>query len=108
RCSVASVRLFYSCRCGLRFLLPFPNDALPIWGFFCSLCPRAALPLPGGLIDLPYKGILNCSYYNLANSEGKREKGGGIERTYKRSEEHTSEHQSREKLVCRLLLEKKN
>src|SRR5690606_41973110 len=30
------------------------------------------------------------------------------DREYKRSEEHTSELQSREKLVCRLLLEKKN
>src|SRR5690606_41275306 len=31
-----------------------------------------------------------------------------IERTPDRSEEHTSELQSRENLVCRLLLEKKN
>src|SRR5690606_40138335 len=33
-------------------------------------------------------------------------RGSGI--TWSRSEEHTSELQSREKLVCRLLLEKKN
>src|SRR5690606_39424368 len=35
--------------------------------------------------------------------------GVGVERVaFLRSEEHTSELQSREKLVCRLLLEKKN
>src|SRR5690606_41585814 len=33
---------------------------------------------------------------------------GGRRRTLLRSEEHTSELQSRENLVCRLLLEKKN
>src|SRR5690606_40715255 len=32
----------------------------------------------------------------------------GIVRAHQRSEEHTSELQSRENLVCRLLLEKKN
>src|SRR3989442_9835911 len=32
----------------------------------------------------------------------------GLQRTYERSEEHTSELQSRPHLVCRLLLEKKN
>src|SRR3712207_6952257 len=31
----------------------------------------------------------------------------GLDRKYKRSEEHTSELQSRQYLVCRLLLEKK-
>src|SRR5690606_41548540 len=31
----------------------------------------------------------------------------GVHRQYRRSEEHTSELQSRENLVCRLLLEKK-
>src|SRR5690606_632959 len=33
---------------------------------------------------------------------------GHVRRRYERSEEHTSELQSRENLVCRLLLEKKN
>src|SRR5690606_41536075 len=33
--------------------------------------------------------------------------GGGVQRRRPRSEEHTSELQSRENLVCRLLLEKK-
>src|SRR5690349_23987252 len=33
---------------------------------------------------------------------------GGFEKAYPRSEEHTSELQSRRDLVCRLLLEKKN
>src|SRR5690606_41985148 len=34
--------------------------------------------------------------------------GRSLELYYRRSEEHTSELQSRENLVCRLLLEKKN
>src|SRR3712207_7578151 len=40
---------------------------------------------------------------------GGRERGGGggEERVLRRSEEHTSELQSRQYLVCRLLLEKK-
>src|SRR5690606_41518879 len=36
------------------------------------------------------------------------DRGGGIPDDTVRSEEHTSELQSRENLVCRLLLEKKN
>src|SRR5207302_11273112 len=37
-----------------------------------------------------------------------RQEGGDLLGQYLRSEEHTSELQSRENLVCRLLLEKKN
>src|SRR3712207_7078985 len=36
------------------------------------------------------------------------DRGGDRERAHSRSEEHTSELQSRQYLVCRLLLEKKN
>src|SRR5690606_40238114 len=51
-----------------------------------------------GLKSLPWsrRTGLTCCYYS------------GICTASKRSEEHTSELQSRENLVCRLLLEKKN
>src|SRR5690606_39540413 len=56
-------------------------------------------PSPGGILDLGFTGSMvngSTDYldtYDYANM---------------RSEEHTSELQSRENLVCRLLLEKKN
>src|SRR5690606_41892212 len=40
--------------------------------------------------------------------DARRSTGPPLVRTNSRSEEHTSELQSRENLVCRLLLEKKN
>src|SRR3712207_6005379 len=67
------------------------HDALPIWGgklvFINSVV--------GGAIDARFmpailKGIMDCMEHGP------------------RSEEHTSELQSRQYLVCRLLLEKKN
>src|SRR5690349_22728557 len=42
------------------------------------------------------------------SSADARDTGGRPRRSYDRSEEHTSELQSRRDLVCRLLLEKKN
>src|SRR5258708_14896169 len=39
---------------------------------------------------------------------GQARRADGVRRTAKRSEEHTSELQSPDHLVCRLLLEKKN
>src|SRR3712207_8113324 len=44
---------------------------------------------------------------NTGEDKGERIKGKGRNREQKRSEEHTSELQSRQYLVCRLLLEKK-
>src|SRR5690606_40984943 len=43
----------------------------------------------------------------MANSTSRRSPSNTIRRSSCRSEEHTSELQSRENLVCRLLLEKK-
>src|SRR3712207_8556579 len=67
------------------------HDALPIWAVsmpgFCS---------PAGAFSA------RCSYWTRPS---------GMIRTIRqtrRSEEHTSELQSRQYLVCRLLLEKKN
>src|SRR5690606_41319457 len=58
-------------------------------------------------------GVGITSLENDANKKqkGKRLHGFGLAMKFKlfiRSEEHTSELQSRENLVCRLLLEKKN
>src|SRR5690606_41631185 len=77
------------------------HDALPIssWsstprpsGAICSRCTTAALRMPGTM-----PRAWSCcarSAWPPRTSQG-------------RSEEHTSELQSRENLVCRLLLEKK-
>src|SRR5436309_4623464 len=69
------------------------HDALPIW----SRCRRP----PG-----------SC-WTSSGRARGSSPRSGNRPETLKyppthRSEEHTSELQSREKLVCRLLLEKKN
>src|SRR3712207_6980753 len=43
-----------------------------------------------------------------ARAHGRGDRLGGVRPDARRSEEHTSELQSRQYLVCRLLLEKKN
>src|SRR3712207_8258919 len=43
----------------------------------------------------------------LGGDRGRDEDGAPVPRQHRRSEEHTSELQSRQYLVCRLLLEKK-
>src|SRR5690606_40865670 len=68
------------------------HDALPIWA-----------DLPGATLYVTREMCAGCR--KLATA-------AGIQRVVtpdgeERSEEHTSELQSREKLVCRLLLEKK-
>src|SRR5438874_8978310 len=53
--------------------------------------------------------VPSLRHYDLSETINPRELAGGVpvsERS--RSEEHTSELQSRRELVCRLLLEKKN
>src|SRR5690606_42039621 len=73
-------------------LQPFSNTLFPCqFPLFCSLVPAASLPLlalPPGPLQLSRMAPLQVSVAI-------------------RSEEHTSELQSRENLVCRLLLEKK-
>src|SRR5690606_41388555 len=78
------------------------HDALPIWGYPRDMVAEFDRPMdfvqPGDLdvIAAPID-FLGINYYSrhVIRSEAIR------------SEEHTSELQSRENLVCRLLLEKK-
>src|SRR5690625_5888447 len=73
--------------------------------------------LPAGLSGLLLAGILAAAMYTLSSSLSALSSStvtdvvGRLRRapmTDERSEEHTSELQSRGHLVCRLLLEKKN
>src|SRR5690606_40810921 len=79
-----------ACRCWTS-----RNDQLRI--DFARKCPdiNSSGPPTGRLFD----------FASVAGRSGRRNKGN--ERFGARSEEHTSELQSREKLVCRLLLENK-
>src|SRR5690606_41245262 len=89
------------------------HDALPI-----SFGIDRGLPFP--VADLDQAGQVMLLGSNVADTmppfvqhlERARDRGGLIvvdpRRSATRSEEHTSELQSREKLVCRLLPEKKN
>src|SRR3712207_6851760 len=56
---------------------------------------------PQGAHDAPAAGV-------GAGRQGERDDDDHPDRDVRRSEEHTSELQSRQYLVCRLLLEKKN
>src|SRR5436309_2178856 len=70
------------------------HDALPIW----PRRPPPPRPRPVDAIPIPFPGPLR----NMELSDPRDNIS-----TWPRSEEHTSELQSRENLVCRLLLEKK-
>src|SRR5690606_41658606 len=78
------------------------HDALPIWGLFAKH--RLFLSMEGVI----HMAKCDKCKKNTANIESER-KGKLCNDCAKknRSEEHTSELQSRENLVCRLLLEKK-
>src|SRR3712207_7753602 len=76
------------------------HDALPIWtgGTPVGPPPRGAAPrrLRGGRAGV-HRSDRGCRGAGVGLADGPR----------RRSEEHTSELQSRQYLVCRLLLEKK-
>src|SRR5690606_40260166 len=78
-------------RCTLRILRPPKPTLFPYTTLFRSVYPM--IPITAGLI---------ASTARARDSEPSRLRVASL-----RSEEHTSELQSREKLVCRLLLEKK-
>src|SRR3712207_7842281 len=60
-----------------------------------------------GSANTPGDGALIC-WDNLGSIDLEWNKTGALKGLSTRSEEHTSELQSRQYLVCRLLLEKKN
>src|SRR5258707_8084057 len=57
--------------------------------------------------SITFGGTLDGAFALTANTAGATTFGGAVGGTAARSEEHTSELQSRQYLVCRLLLEKK-
>src|SRR3712207_7931486 len=73
------------------------HDPLPIWLRRRGSGRRHA-PAPPSLVAPPGRG---------GARRGRRRPSRGLRRRPARSEEHTSELQSRQYLVCRLLLEKK-
>src|SRR5438874_9395638 len=76
------------------------HDALPI-------CWAAAAP-GGGAAGAIVDGALPNNAATADSNVGPYASRSCIASTTRRSEEHTSELQSRRELVCRLLLEKKN
>src|SRR5207253_8941193 len=89
------------------------HDALPIF----TICNQRHRFAAGGGVENPTghrpirsdrnRAILRrCKLHRLIHM--KRRPGLGAQKLSARSEEHTSELQSRGHLVCRLLLEKKN
>src|SRR5690606_39498636 len=85
------------------------HDALPISD------PSRMLPFRKVLMKIWHRRERNYSIpivypviWPIKNWSGRHQKGYWIGVLRNRSEEHTSELQSRENLVCRLLLEQKN
>src|SRR5690606_39722954 len=87
------------------------HDALPISGVAAGWLPWFAYAWPLGdrtiftfysIVFTPFV-VLTLTYLLALGVERTPRRSGD-----RRSEEHTSELQSRENLVCRLLLEKKN
>src|SRR5690554_7354101 len=74
------------------------HDALPIWPCSAPPCVHRIMPGCGPGVFWCWRGRI---WSGWANSSMQRLQ-------IRRSEEHTSELQSRPHLVCRLLLEKKN
>src|SRR5690606_40414006 len=97
---VASARLAPKPRVPVHDLIffmsrhPLSSTLFPYTTLFRSSCPReeGSTPMPAPIADRAK--ALDAAL-------------GQIDRQFGRSEEHTSELQSRENLVCRLLLEKK-
>src|SRR5207244_10662381 len=88
------------------------HDALPIWRRSSHLAARA-WPLQGLHRHAAAKSLSIAAYHRhtwrpAIRSTDSHAGNASIDKDLARSEEHTSELQSPDHLVCRLLLEKKN
>src|SRR5690606_41397106 len=81
------------------------HDALPIFGHIEEWLRSLALARPDVELRVTHNGRASRRYRGGGDGLDFDEGAGRLLET--RSEEHTSELQSRENLVCRLLLEKK-
>src|SRR5690606_41832627 len=85
------------------------HDALPILAPFIPTFQRPSGWSPAADIPIPTDFVPTSGFKLVVPPEVKVPPGTVLsDDVFKRSEEHTSELQSRENLVCRLLLEKKN
>src|SRR5690606_40865350 len=91
------------------------NDSAP--PYFYTLSLHDALPISRSLICSPCIDLTSASFLKVSKERNETTKVfspiSSVSKENRpeasvRSEEHTSELQSRENLVCRLLLEKKN
>src|SRR5690606_41748178 len=93
--SCRSICFFFQCAVSIRFLHSFPtrrsSDLSPPWA--CCSASATAANTADVLTGPRRVGVMGGTFDPIHHG---------------RSEEHTSELQSRENLVCRLLLEKKN
>src|SRR5690606_39872802 len=99
--------------CFLFMIPPPPSSTLfPYTTLFRSLLPRGDLDDPEPVEQLLRLAVGTVGDQRLLGAEVDDESlsrvGEPLAGQQHRSEEHTSELQSRENLVCRLLLEKKN
>src|SRR5439155_19795988 len=104
-CSMPILRSSYPASFYIHLRHPSCNTLFPYTTLFRSpetarriLCPRPKSRL----------SMIDCSIARMKPLTGSRVPFAQPEASFKRSEEHTSELQSRGHLVCRLLLEKKN
>src|SRR5690606_41922226 len=85
------------------------HDALPILIYYrLKIVDNDGATTFSKIVSIEYQGSLAFSISPNPATNKIIVRGNNITRVEIRSEEHTSELQSRENLVCRLLLEKKN
>src|SRR5207249_9776762 len=82
------------------------HDALPIWRVLEGTCARIAAERISRTEIQELEALARPITFTASNQQSFR-RSSELNRRFHRSEEHTSELQSRFDLVCRLLLEKK-